>query len=187
MTKRTISKWWIWGAVAIAAGGIVITGSSLMMVARVMNDQAGKSGATADQAVTTDYLFWALIGLIVFGGVIAGAGVIGQAVAWWGALFNARRLANKTWYDLQLWSGIAAYGLAILWLPVAVTITLATNQTSLWAWYLPGGILALVIGWTVMIPYLAAAPDGFAVQQPAATLPVATPDGRVRTPAGVGQ
>ena len=176
MVKRTITKWWVWGAAAIGAGGIVLLVSSLVLVARIVNDQAGKTGAAADQAVTTDYAFWLLIAAIVVGGFVAGGGVIAQGVAWWGALFNARRLADKTWYNVQLWSGIATYGLAILWLPVALTITLATNQSALWAWYLPGGILALVIGWCVMIPYLAVAPDGTAIQQPQAFVTVATPD-----------
>jgi hypothetical protein len=82
---------------------------------------------------------------------VAAAGALIVGAAWWGALFNAHNLADRTWFRRLLRSGIAA----------AIVMPL---------FGLGGLILAVVL-----TAYQRSAPDGMAVQPPQISTPTAPP------------
>lgn len=65
--------------------------------------------------------------------VAAVCGVIVESVAWWAAIFNTRRLADKTWFNILAWSGIVAtltmplFGLGVL---IAAAVGIAYRSTA---------------------------------------------------------
>lgn len=147
MTKRRITKFWVWGLGVAILGGLFVTGSSIAFA--VHADDLGP-----DQ---TDGLFWTTIGLIVLSAVMGGVGLVLQFVGWIGAVSNAHRLADRSWYRALLISGIVSYVLGFFAFPVAAV---TGSGIVLWAGY----ILAGLIGWTAMIAYLAIGPDSNAPQ-----------------------
>lgn len=154
MTKRRITKYWIWGLAIAIVGGLFVTASSIGFA--VHADNLGP-----DQ---TDGLFWMMVGLIVLNAVIGGVGLVLQFVGWIGAVSNTRRLADKNWYRTLLVSGVVAYVMGFLAFPVAA---LTGSAIVLWGGY----VLAGLIGWTVMLAYLAVGPDSsYLPQAPAAAV-----------------
>jgi hypothetical protein len=136
MTKHRITFWWLIGAAVVIVGGLIALFSSLDLVAHIQY-------LTDNYRLNTfvpDTFFWVLVSLIILGGIAAVGGFVLQFVAWIGAVINTSRLANRTWFNVLLWCGIAGlvlgtvYGLGIL----------------LW--------------WGVMIAYLGNGPDGTAVE-----------------------
>ena len=170
MVKRTITKWWMWGLVVMVVGGILALVSSLVMVAHVQDVTAGGRYSFNP----ADNFYWTMIGLIVLGSIVAGCGYIAQFVAWIGGLFNTHRLADKTWFRVLLWGGLAGY------LVVFVTLggmfaggILRWEGTQVLVW--TGFPVGALIEWIVMVCYLVAGPDGKAVQQPQLATPAASP------------
>lgn len=133
--KSAIGRWSIWGLVAMAAGGVLA-----LLVSRETNYGGFLHGH-----------LWLPLALISAGASITVAGLIAETVAWWGAIFNAHRLPDRTWFNVLLWSGIVG----------AVTMPIF-------------GLGALVVA-SVGIVYFAAAPDATQTQQPQATPPTPTP------------
>jgi hypothetical protein len=146
MKKRTITTAWMWGLVLMAVGGILIPTSALALAAHLgtVTPPQGKYVAPDDYSRT-------MVILIVLGGIIAGTGMIAQLVAWIGAVVNTNRLADKSWFNALLWSGIVGI----------VTTPLF-------------GLGALILG-SAMIAYLVGGPDAMAVQQPLVTAAGARP------------
>jgi hypothetical protein len=140
MTKRTIISGWIAGTVAQIPAAILIIASFVALLAHLEPVTA----ATRYNIVAEVYSR-TMVGLMALGGLIAGASMIAQLVAWIGAVRNTRRLADRRWFNVLLWSGI-----------VGIVTTLLF------------GLDGLISG-TVMIPYLAAGPDAIA-SQPATLL-----------------
>jgi hypothetical protein len=93
MTKSTITKWWIWGLVAMVPAGILIPSSALALAAQ----NKGVSGGYG----------WTMVGLIVVGGLFALAGVAALLTAWVKAVLGTRQLADPRWFKALLWGGIA--------------------------------------------------------------------------------
>lgn len=133
--KSAVGRWAIWGLVAMAAGGVLA-----LLVSRETNYGGFLHGH-----------LWPSLALITVGASITVAGLIAETVSWWGAIFNAHRLADHTWFNVLLWSGIVG----------AVTMPIF-------------GLGALVVA-SVGIVYFAAAPDATQTQQPQATPPTTTP------------
>lgn len=154
MVKRTITKTWIWGAVVMTVGGVLILASALALVAHVQNVTAGNRYPFNPN----DNVFWTIVFLIVLSCIVAGSGVIVQLVAWIGAVLNTNRLADKTWFRVLLWGGIVGI----------VTSPLFGLGALFW--------------WGVMVCYLVAGPDGMAVQPPQVAMPVGPP--KTLVPAG---
>jgi hypothetical protein len=148
MAKRTITKMWIWGVAVMTVGGLSVTASSLAFAFHAKNLPPGE----------TDGLFWTTVALIVASSVIGGVGLILQEVAWIGAVFNARRLTDRTWFRVLLVGGLVGGIIALVTLPIAVAVR---SGIVLWVGYPVGGL----IGWAVMIPYLVAGPDRIPVEQ----------------------
>jgi hypothetical protein len=133
--KSAISRWSIWGLVAMAAGPVLA-----VLVARETNYGGFLHGH-----------LWPSLALITAGASITVAGLIAETVSWWAALFNAHRLAGRTWFNVLLWSGLVG----------AVTMPIF-------------GLGALVVA-VVAIVYAVAAPDAMQTQLPQAAPPTTTP------------
>jgi hypothetical protein len=121
--KDTVTRWGLWGFAAVFAG---------LAVALLVASWTNRGGPLHG-------ILWLSLALLSAGFTILGAGVIVVWAAWWGALFNARTLADRRWFDRLLWSGVAA----------AVTMPLFGF----------GGLILAV----VLIAYWLRAPDGVAV------------------------
>lgn len=161
MAKRTITRWWIVGAVIMVAGGILALASALALAAHVgLNVQH----ITADNRYPfnpnpNDNVFWTILFFLILGGIIAGGGAIVQLVAWIGAVFNTYRLADKKWFHILLWGGLVGY------LMILATLGI----------FWPTDVVGGLITWGVMLPYLIAGSDGLAVQQPQMERPTVPP------------
>ena len=112
MTKSSITRAWIGGLAAFAAGILVsIVGVFLML---------GYAGTFTQIAGTSDYnfdpnlngFFWVTIALIVAGGFIAVVGGVAQFVAWIGGLINSYALPEKTWFAVLLVGGVVSLAFA---------------------------------------------------------------------------
>ncbi len=136
MVKRTITVWWVVGAVVMIVGIILALASSLFLAAHI-----GDVTNNFKNSFVPDSYFWTTISLVVLGCVAVVGGIAVQFVAWIGAVMNTNRLADKTWFNALLWGGIVGI----------VTGPLFGLGALFW-----GG---------VMIAYLVAGPDGMAVQQ----------------------
>lgn len=108
--KRTIKRWTDRGFAAVAAGLI-----AALVVSRLTDFGSVLNGHTLLSLL-----------LICIGVSIAVVGVIAVSAAWWGALFNASRLQDQTWFRRLRASGIIAvataplFGLGVVVLSVAM-------------------------------------------------------------------
>lgn len=91
-SKPTIRRWSTWGLAPLGAGPVI---------ALAVSNQTNAGGLLHGDT-------WLALVLLATCAVIAVCGVIVESVAWWAAVFNARRLADKTWYTLLVWSGVVA-------------------------------------------------------------------------------
>jgi hypothetical protein len=135
VTKGTIRGWAFW---AIAGGGV---GTFLMLLISYLTNRGGPLEGKV----------WLSLTLLLLAGGPIGAGVIALAAAWWGAIFNTHQVADRSWFNALLWSGIASVVTAPLF-----------------------GIGA-VVGFGVLIAYVLAGPDGLASQRPPLSKPAAPP------------
>jgi hypothetical protein len=126
LAKPTIKQWTTWAIVAMVSGTVFS-----LLVSTATDPGRFLQGHT-----------WPSLALLSLGFTVLAGGVIALTVAWWGAVFNTSRLADKTWFTRLLWSGIVA----------AVTSPLFG--------------LGALIGLGVMIAYLRGGPDGMAAQPP---------------------
>lgn len=91
MAKRAITIWWIVGSVVMFVGFVAaLSVSYATNQGNFLNGQTGASLA-----------FLGLSFTVLF------TGVTFQLVAWIGSLVNARLLADKMWFNVLLWVGIA--------------------------------------------------------------------------------
>ena len=136
MTKRTITIMWLVGIGVMIGGGLLALFTALALASHIgaltNNFQPGVTYAP-------DSTFWTLVSFILLGGFAVLGGIIVQFVAWIGAVVNANRLVDKTWFNVLLWCGIVGIVLGPLF-----------------------GLGALV-WWGLMIAYLVGGPDGMAV------------------------
>jgi hypothetical protein len=139
VTKGTIRGWAFWAI----AGGVV--GTFLMLLISHLTNRGGPLEGQV----------WLSLTLLLLAGAPIGAGVIALAAAWFGALFNTHQLADRSWFNVLLWSGI---------------VGIATSPVF--------GVGAL-IGFGVLIAYVLAGPDGLASQQPPISKPAAPPSSLV--------
>jgi hypothetical protein len=136
MTKRTITILWLIGIGVMIVGGLLALFSSLALASHI-------GAFTANYQFSNyvpDSTFWALVSLIILGGIAILGGIVTQFVAWIGAVINTNRLVDKTWFNVLLWCGVAGIVLNFV-----------------------GGFGAL-LGWGLMIVYLIGGPDGMAVE-----------------------
>lgn len=102
MEKPTIAKWSIFGAAALALAAILVIANTLVLAGHLGEVSPGVShGLVPDDRSRT------ILMLIVLGASIAAVGILAEFVAWIGALVAARRLADRRWFHILLWTGIA--------------------------------------------------------------------------------
>lgn len=124
--KATIVRWSTWGLVPLLGGGLLLLAMAYL----------SHAGGPLNSHV------WTGLVLVTTGITIAVCGGIVESVAWWAALFNAHELADRTWFNVLVWGGIAA----ILTMPI----------------FGFGALIAAGIG----LAYRAGAPDGLAAKGP---------------------
>lgn len=112
---------WSNRALAVAGAGLLLA----LVVANLTNRGRPLHGVV-----------WPSLALISLGITAIGIGAIILLAAWWGALFNAHLLVDKTWFNRLRWLGIAA----VLTMPML-------------------GLGAVVVA-AGLIAYRVAAPDG---------------------------
>jgi len=137
MTKRTITIIWLTGIGVMILGGLLSLFTALALVSHI-----GVAAYHLHLGVNyiPDGTFWGLLSLIILGGIAVLGGFITQFVAWVGAVINTNLLADKTWFNIMLWVGVAS-----------IVLTFITGIGSL-------------VGWALMIVYLIGGPDGTAME-----------------------
>ncbi len=106
MTKHTVTRLFVGSLLAIF-GGLI-----LMFVAIWV---AGATGALQMNGpdvtgVQPNFYAWTMVGLAIVGCVTMLGGVIGQFIAWIGAVLNTARLEDKTWFVVLLVLGLLSFG-----------------------------------------------------------------------------
>ena len=106
MTKFTITRIWIAGLIALAAG-LIVGGIGLgLLLAYGGHFAPALSGSGYNFIPTINGYFWAMVGLMVMGFTLAAVGGVGQLVAWIGAVVNTYPLEDKAWFIVLLVSGL---------------------------------------------------------------------------------
>ena len=137
MTKRTITITWLVGIGVMIGGGLLALFTGLALASHIgAYTNNFQSGVT----YVPDSTFWGLVSFVILGGIAVLGGIVTQFVAWIGAVINTNRLADRTWFNVLLWCGVAGIVLNFI-----------------------GGFGAL-LGWVLMIVYLVGGPDGMAVE-----------------------
>ena len=106
MSKATVSRLFISGAIAVIAGTIVAIAGIWVAIANggfVMN-------GPDIVAIRGSLLTWSTLGLALVGGLVFLAGVIVGFVSWIGALLNTAQLVRKRWFVGLLLLGIFNFG-----------------------------------------------------------------------------
>ncbi len=103
MRKSTITRVWLGGLAAIAAG-LVAAAVGVILLLGYGGTYGGASGS--DFVPTLNAFFWWVVGLITLGGLVLTAGGIAQFVAWIGALVDTYQLPEKTWFAVLLIGGL---------------------------------------------------------------------------------
>ena len=101
MAKRTITKWWIFAAVALASSAILIIADGVALA-----DHLAALPVGSGQGLTPDDFSRNVVVLIILGLSVAAIGIAFELVAWFGAFANAHGLADRRWFTALLWSGV---------------------------------------------------------------------------------
>ena len=106
MTKRTITKFFIGGIVAVVAGLF------LAFIAVWAAFAAGEFVMDGPDVTGVQFTAfgWSMVGLMIIGGFSMIGGAIAGLVAWIGALLNTAQLDDKLWFVLLLVLGLLSFG-----------------------------------------------------------------------------
>ena len=107
MSKATVTKLFIGGALAVIAGSILAIAAVWVAIANdvfVMNgpDIVGLRGSA---------LAWSMLGVGIVAASAIVAGLIAGLVSWIGALLNTSHLEDRGWFVALLLLGIFSFGL----------------------------------------------------------------------------
>ena len=106
MSKATVTKLFIGGALAATAGAIVTVAAVWIAIA---NDVFVMSGPDV-VGLQASPLAWSVLGLAIVGTVAVVGGLIASLVSWIGALLSTSQLESKTWFLVLLLMGIFYFG-----------------------------------------------------------------------------
>jgi hypothetical protein len=106
MSKAMVTRLFIGGLIAVAAGAIIAIVAALLALANNVLVMAG----TEVVGVRASTLAWSLLGLGIVAGVTMAGGLIAGLVAWIGALLNTWQLESKAWFAVLLLTGIFNFG-----------------------------------------------------------------------------
>lgn len=132
MTKSMITKVWIGGLAAFAAGIVVAMVGVFLML--------GYGGTFSQIAGTNDFnfvpnmngFFWVTVGLIVVGGLIGLVGSVVQFAAWIGGLINSYGLPDKVWFLVLLLGGLLSFAFAPLGFVAMIAYVIAAPDGRLY-------------------------------------------------------
>jgi hypothetical protein len=112
MTKRQITRTWIGGLVAIAAGLL----AAMVGVALMLGIGGTWSGPHDHVTFTPHYdsVFWGMVATAAAGGLLFIAGAVAQFVAWILAMVVTFRLETKTWFLLLLVLGLIGFQFPVM-------------------------------------------------------------------------
>jgi hypothetical protein len=114
MAKPTITKIWLAGVIALAAGLLVGgVGLALMLIYGGQFTPA-PSGNGYDFIPRMDGFFWTTVSLMIVGFTVAAVGLLVQLVGWIGALVNTYQLPDKTWFVVLLAGGLIGLGFSLV-------------------------------------------------------------------------
>jgi len=106
MFKTTVTRLFIGGLIALAAGAIVsVLAFALANANNVFVVEGNQLVAIQDSA-----LAWALGGVALLGVLTAAGGVIAGFIAWIGAVLNTWQLESKAWFVALVLTGIFNFG-----------------------------------------------------------------------------
>jgi hypothetical protein len=107
MSKSTVSKLFVGGALAVIAGAILAIAAVWVAIP---NDVFVMNGSDIT-AVRGSAFAWSLLGIAAVGGIAVMAGLIVGLVSWIGALLNTSQLQSKAWFLALLLLGIFNLGI----------------------------------------------------------------------------
>jgi hypothetical protein len=107
MNKASVTRLFIGSIIAVAAGGVLAIAAVWLAIANDVFVMAGPDII----GIQGGALAWSLIVLGVVGGVAIAVGMIGNLVAWIGAVLNTWQLESKAWFIGLLLLGIFNLGL----------------------------------------------------------------------------
>jgi hypothetical protein len=106
MSKSTITRLFIGSLLAIA-GGLVL---GFIAVLRGYTSGAFVMNGPDVVGVQSTAMAWTVAALVVIGILAIIGGVIGQFVAWIGAVLETAQLEDKTWFLALLLLGVLSFG-----------------------------------------------------------------------------
>ena len=106
MSKATVTRLFIGGVIAVAAGAVLAIAAVWVAIA---NDVFVMAGADIVD-VRASGLAWSLLGFGIVGGLAIVGGMIAGLVSWIGALLNTWQLESKTWFAVLLLTGLFNFG-----------------------------------------------------------------------------
>ena len=118
MSRRTVLQIFVWTLVGVIAGLVLF----IMALAALMTNHAFIMNGPDVVGLRSGPLTWTMIGIAVAGALLVIGGVIGQFVAWIGALVRTVGLDDKTWFVVLLVTGLLGVG------PVGMIVYLAATK-----------------------------------------------------------
>lgn len=106
MRKHIIVRVFL-GSLLAALGGLVMLTVSGIVLYR--SDTFVMDGPDV-VGIESTALGWAMLGLAIVATLVIGGAVIGQLVAWIGAVLNTAALSDKTWMVVLLVTGLLSFG-----------------------------------------------------------------------------
>jgi hypothetical protein len=106
MSKATVTRLFIGGVIAFAAGAILTIAAVWLAIANDVFVMAGPDVV----GIRGSALAWSLLGIGIVGGLAIMGGLISGLVAWIGALLNTWQLESRTWFAVLLLLGIFNFG-----------------------------------------------------------------------------
>jgi hypothetical protein len=110
MSKATVTKLFIGGALAVIAGAILAVAAVWIAIANGVFVMNGPDIV----ALRGSALEWSLLGLGIVGGLAILTGLIAGLVSWIGALLNTWQLDSKAWFTVLLLLGIFNFGIVAM-------------------------------------------------------------------------
>jgi len=114
MDKPIITRIWLAGLIALAAG-LIVGGLGLgLMLAYGGRYTPAPTGSGYEFVPTVDGFFWMTVGVMVVGFALAAAGGVAQLAAWIGALVNTYQLEDRAWFIVLLAGGLLGLGFGLV-------------------------------------------------------------------------
>jgi hypothetical protein len=110
VSKRTITRTFVSSLVAFVAGLVLLVGAVALVYAR---DGFVMDGPDV-VGVRENAFSWSLLALAGLAVLVTLGGLVGQFVAWIGAVINTSQLADKTWFLVLLVLGVLSFGLVAM-------------------------------------------------------------------------